>query len=33
MYQTKGVNDKNIKPKALIYIEAAEHQAPKTGAT
>ncbi|MHC1787458.1 MAG: hypothetical protein AB9880_10395 [Christensenellales bacterium] len=26
MYQTKGVNDKNIKPKALIYIEAAEHQ-------
>lgn len=26
MYQTKDVNDKNIKPKALIYIEAAEHQ-------
>lgn len=24
MYQTKGVNDKDIKPKALIYIEAAE---------
>ncbi|MBQ7092072.1 MAG: hypothetical protein IJN83_05410 [Clostridia bacterium] len=24
MYQTKGVNDKNIKPKALIYINAAE---------
>lgn len=26
MYQTKGVNDKDIKPKALIYIEAAERQ-------
>ena len=26
MYQTKGVNDKHIKPKAMIYIEAAEHQ-------
>ena len=26
MYQTKGVNDKNIKPKALKFIEAAEHQ-------
>jgi len=26
MYQTKGVNDKNIKPKALAYIEAAERQ-------
>lgn len=26
MYQTKDVNDKNIKPKALTYIEAAEHQ-------
>lgn len=26
MYQTKGVNDKDIKPKAMIYIEAAEHQ-------
>ncbi|MDY3213313.1 MULTISPECIES: hypothetical protein [Pyramidobacter] len=26
MYQTKGVNDKNIKPKALIFIEAAQHQ-------
>lgn len=26
MYQTKGVNDKDIKPKAIIYIEAAEHQ-------
>ncbi len=24
MYQTKGVNDKNIKPKALEYISAAE---------
>lgn len=26
MYQTKNVNDKNIKPKALIYIQAAERQ-------
>lgn len=26
MYQTKGVNDKNIKDKALVYIEAAERQ-------
>lgn len=26
MYQTKDVNDKNIKPKALTYIEAAERQ-------
>lgn len=26
MYQTKGVNDKDIKPKALAYIEAAERQ-------
>lgn len=26
MYQTKGVNDQNIKPKALAYIEAAERQ-------
>lgn len=26
MYQTKGVNDKDIKPKALVYIEAAERQ-------
>ena len=26
MYQTKGVNDKDIKPKALIYVEAAERQ-------
>ena len=26
MYQTKDVNDKNIKPKALAFIEAAEHQ-------
>jgi len=24
MYQTKGINDKNIKPKAMVYIEAAE---------
>ena len=24
MYQTKGVNDKNIKPKALEFIAAAE---------
>jgi len=24
MYQTKGVNDQNIKPKALAYIAAAE---------
>lgn len=24
MYQTKGVNDKNIKPKALEFIEVAE---------
>lgn len=26
MYQTKGVNDKNVKPKMLVYIEAAEKQ-------
>ncbi|MBS6642144.1 MAG: hypothetical protein KH366_01015 [Clostridiaceae bacterium] len=26
MYQTKGINDKDIKPKAMIYIEAAERQ-------
>jgi len=26
MYQTKDVNDKNVKPKMLIYIEAAERQ-------
>ncbi len=26
MYQTKGVNDKNIAPKALAYIEAAQRQ-------
>lgn len=26
MYQTKGVNDKNVAPKMLKYIEAAEHQ-------
>lgn len=26
MYQTKNVNDKDIKPKAMIYIEAAERQ-------
>ena len=26
MYQAKGINDENIKPKALIFIEAAEHQ-------
>lgn len=26
MYQTKGVNDQGIKPKALAYIEAAERQ-------
>lgn len=26
MYQTKGVNDKNVKPKMLAYIEAAERQ-------
>jgi len=26
MYQTKGVNDKNTKPKMLVYIEAAERQ-------
>lgn len=24
MYQTKGVNDRNIKPKALEFIAAAE---------
>ena len=24
MYQTKGVNDKNIAPKARVFIEAAE---------
>ena len=26
MYQTKGVNDKNVAPKMMKYIEAAEHQ-------
>ncbi len=26
MYQTKGINDKDVKPKAMIYIEAAERQ-------
>jgi len=26
MYQTKGVNDKNVKPKMMVYIEAAERQ-------
>ena len=26
MYQTKDVNDKNVKPKMLVYIEAAERQ-------
>jgi hypothetical protein len=26
MYQTKGVNDKDIRPKALAFIEAAERQ-------
>lgn len=26
MYQTKGINDKDIKPKAMIYIQAAERQ-------
>ncbi len=26
MYQTKGVNDKNVAPKMLKYIEAAERQ-------
>ena len=26
MYQTKNVNDKNIKPKMMVYINAAERQ-------